>query len=76
MSTSTSRGDPLEATNDFATLDTSRNAIPSDGPQPRFDKPHQPIQHETHQANGQNGEEDVRIDQAVVLLPEKTADAR
>src|SRR6476661_9136147 len=75
-STSTSRGDPLEATNDFATRDTSRNAILSDGPQPCFYEPHQPIQHETHKADCQNGEEDVCIDQAVVLLPEKTPDAR
>src|SRR5229473_1772997 len=48
----------------------------SNCPQAGFGQTHQPIEGKAHHPDGQDREEDVRVDQAVVLLPEKTADAR
>jgi hypothetical protein len=63
--------------NDFERLRTSRNAIRFlRGPEPRFGDPHEPIQREPDDADGDDGQQDVRVDQAVVLLPEEAADAR
>src|SRR5947209_7183900 len=74
-SDSTSRDAPPEVANVFATCDISIYAMRSDGSQPGFRNAHQSIEHEAHDADRQDGEEDVCVDQAVVFLPQKAADA-
>src|SRR5688572_30121019 len=75
--TSRSTGrNPLPAGNDLVIPATSMYANGSDRPQFAFGISHQPVEHEPDEADGQNREQDVRIDQAVVFLPEEPADAR
>src|SRR5215475_15139242 len=66
-SASTSRDRPPDVANIFATCDTSMYAMRSDGPQACFRQPHQPVQRETHDADCQDGEQDVGVDQTVVF---------
>src|SRR5204862_6530769 len=47
-----------------------------DRPQPGLRHTHQPIEDETDDADRQNREDDVRINQAVVFLPDEAPDAR
>src|SRR4051794_3087310 len=49
--------------------------LPSDRSQPRFGEPHQAIQAESDEPDRQDREQDVRVNQAVVFLPEKSTDA-
>src|SRR5262245_28373851 len=41
-----------------------------------FDPTHQPIEEESKGADGEHAQDDVRVDEAVVLLPQEAADAR
>src|SRR5262245_61619615 len=45
-------------------------------PQLRLRQSHQPIEREADDANRDDREQDVRVDEAVVFLPEESADAR
>src|SRR5215471_3014164 len=58
------------------TPEMSMNAIDSNGPEPCFGKPHEPVEDEADDANRENREQNMRVDQAVVFLPEKAAHAR
>src|SRR6185436_13443691 len=44
--------------------------------EPYLDKPHHLVQQEADNADGQNAQQNVGVDQAVVLLPQKPADTR
>ena len=72
---STWRG-PDDDWNVFETFDASISAISLNGSQPRLGHPHHAIQQEPDDSDRQNREKDVRVDQAVVLLPQKSTDAR
>src|SRR5215471_15400660 len=55
------------------------NAIPQSPlyrSQPRFNRSHQAIEQKTDNADGQNAQQNMRVHQTVVFLPEETADAR
>jgi hypothetical protein len=49
---------------------------PSDDPEPSLHRPHQPVQKEADEADGDDRQENVGVDEAIVFLPKKTADAR
>src|SRR5262245_23986453 len=69
---------PDEVVNDFDSPLTSMNAISaaaSHRSQPGFGEPHQPVEGEADDADGDDRQEDVRVHEAVVLLPEEPADA-
>jgi hypothetical protein len=67
----TPAGDP----NDFERAEASKKAT-SDRAQPRLGQPHQPIERETNDADRHDRQQDVRVHEALVFLPEETADAR
>src|SRR5688572_1324360 len=69
--------EPFRAGNDLATPAASmKGTLTSHRSQPGFGQPHQAVQDEADDPDGDDGEQDVRVDQAVVFLPEESADAR
>src|SRR5437899_4540890 len=60
--------------NVFETDDTSRNATLC-RPQSRFRQPHESIEREPDEADRDDRQQDMGIDQAVVFLPQEAADA-
>src|SRR5207247_2073804 len=71
---STSR-DVLREVKDLETSRTSRYANSVAPLESQFDVAHHSVQKETHDADRENAQQNVRVNQAVVFLPEKTADA-
>src|SRR6185436_20597108 len=59
----------------FETSLNSMNAILS-CPEPRFGHPHQPVESESDHPDGQNAQKNVGVDQAVIFLPQESADTR
>src|SRR5690349_11244486 len=47
--------------------------VPLSPSQACFDRVHQPVEREADQADGEDAEDDVLVDQAVVFLPEEAA---
>src|SRR5262245_37377327 len=69
---------PDEVVNDFDSPLTSMNAISpaaSHRSQPGLGQPHPPVEDESDDADGDDREEDVRVNEAVVFLPEEPANA-
>ena len=67
---------PFGVANDFETPANLDECQRYDRPQLRFGQTHQPVEHEADDADREDREQDVRVDQAVVFLPEEPADAR
>src|SRR5262249_22555787 len=57
----------------FSSISAMRPCL--DGPKSRLREAHQAVEREAHHADGENAEKNVRVDQAVVLLPQEAADA-
>src|SRR5437667_5210847 len=60
--------------NVFETDDTSRNATLC-SPQSRLGQPHQAVEREPDQTDCDDRQQNMRVDQAVVFLPQEAADA-
>src|SRR4030095_15971198 len=67
---------PREVTYDFSMALTSRYAIGSSRLDARLDEAHQPVAQEPDGPDGDDAQDDVGVDEAVVLLPEEPAHAR
>src|SRR6185503_11243546 len=60
----------------FAMRETSMKAIALYRSEPGFGQAHESIQHEANEPDGDDRQQDVGVDQAVVLLPQEAADPR
>src|SRR5258708_6759564 len=70
--TSWSTGGPSKP---LVTLVISRKAMGSDRLEPPFEDAHQPVEGEADEADDDDRENDVLVDEGVVFLPEETAGA-
>src|SRR2546425_7763743 len=73
MSRSTSPREPFEP-KPFPTFFNSKKAIRSGCFESAFDHAHQPVERKAHEPDRQNAEDDARVIERVVLLPEEAAD--